>query len=124
MTYPTNGEGKIEGKVGRSGTVKSYWPGLLVAREGGHISTTRGHGAGKLYISGTGLAFELLRKDYRTQRETGSQRNNNCQQGLPNWIYGPEAKEREKTESQELEKRKQPGVEVKETRDADSRVAT
>lgn len=51
LIYPNSWEGKIEGKVGRSGTFKSYWPGLLVAREGSHMSATKGNGAGKLYIS-------------------------------------------------------------------------
>ena len=106
LIYPSNWEGKIEGKVGRSGTIKSYWPGILVARGGCQISATKGNGAGKLYISGASTAVELFGKDYGTDcrkgREIESQEmemaDNDSQIG-----HTAQKRKRRETESQEVE---------------------
>ena len=106
LIYPSSWEGKIEGKVGRSGTIKSYWPGILVARGGCHMPATKGNGAGKLYISETSTAVELFGKDYgidcRKGREIESQEmemaDNDSQIG-----HTAQKRKRRETESQELE---------------------
>lgn len=122
LTFPINWEGNIELKVGRTASVRSYWPEVTIARAGNHISAIKRHGTGKLYISGTNPAVQLFGKDYstghrnksRTQRQ-GPQ--NTCKNSQP--VHTAQKRTMSETESQEIGTKSNPGQKKKkcETKD-------
>ncbi len=105
LTFPTSWEGKIEGEVGRTSTVQSYWPGVTIAREGNYISAIKGHGTGKLYISGTNPTVQLFGEDYSTGHEKKSRTQHQAPQNVSKDsqpVQTAQKRKRSETESQEL----------------------